>query len=241
MSISFSADTFLKKVHPEWLPILKLALSEMDPAYLSDLAQHQSWLPGAQNLFAAFSQPLSKTSIILLGESPYPRAQSANGYAFWDAAVGPLWSGTGLSKTVNRATSLRNFIKMLLIARGDLKEDCSQPAIAALNKSIYHQTGSELFQGLLAHGFLLLNACLVYKPNRVPYHAKQWLPFMRKFFLELKRHKPEITVLLFGKVAANIPEVRQFTCVTAPHPYNVSFIHHPDVLTFFAPLDILHV
>ena len=44
----------------------------------------------------------------------------ANGYAFWDAAVNELWSDNGLSKAVNRATSLRNFIKMLLVTEGAL-------------------------------------------------------------------------------------------------------------------------
>ena len=104
----------LKHIHPQWHQILNKALQQVEPDYLRQLQSSLNWLPGIENLFAAFSQPLSSTRYILLGESPYPRKQSANGYAFWDGAVGSLWSPTGLSKEVNRATSLRNLIKMLL-------------------------------------------------------------------------------------------------------------------------------
>ena len=41
---------------------------------------------------------------VLFGESPYPRAQSANGYAFWDAAANSLWAEEGgLHQLLNRA------------------------------------------------------------------------------------------------------------------------------------------
>ena len=135
----------LEKVHPEWRDMLHDALKGMAPEYLHELQFTQTWLPGIPSLFAAFSLPLSSTRYILLGESPYPRSQSANGYAFWDAAVGTLWSQTGLSKDVNRATSLRNLVKMLLHARGDLMHDFSQEAIAQLDKSVYLQTANQLF------------------------------------------------------------------------------------------------
>src|SRR5690348_5345377 len=106
----------LQAADPSWQQCLAEALTKMDSAYLEELYANAHWLPGSKNIFNAFSLPVSKTNYVLFGESPYPRAVSANGYAFWDAAVNQLWSDTGLSKTVNRATSLRNIIKMLLIA-----------------------------------------------------------------------------------------------------------------------------
>jgi uracil-DNA glycosylase len=72
-------------------------------------------------LFAAFAQPLDRVRYVLVGEGPYPRAESATGVCFMDGAVGDLWSEAGLSKPVNRATSLRNFMKMLLVADGQLQ------------------------------------------------------------------------------------------------------------------------
>ena len=82
-----------------------------------------NWLPGRDHLFAAFQRDLVNCRYILIGESPYPRRQSANGIAFYDAAVDQLWSDKGLSKAVNRATSLRNIIKTALLAQGLIEPD----------------------------------------------------------------------------------------------------------------------
>ena len=112
--------------HPSWQPLLQKGIRQLPPDYLHFLSQNANYLPTQHQLFRAFSRPLSKTQFILFGESPYPRAESANGFAFWDAAVGNIWSEQGLSKPVNRATSLRNFIKMLCIADNRLnKQNCT--------------------------------------------------------------------------------------------------------------------
>lgn len=231
---------FIRQTNPQWHPILENALAAMDLTYLHSLTAQTDWLPGPDKIFAAFSRPLETVRYILLGESPYPRAQSANGYAFWDNAVGDLWSETGLSKQVNRATSLRNFIKMLLVARGDLSStQCHQDAIAALDKKPYLATGHELFTVLLDQGFLLLNASLVFRKNFVQEDARQWRPFINSIFQQIATLQNARTILLFGRIAAQVSGVEQFTCLRAEHPYNVSFITNPHVLQFFKPLDLL--
>lgn len=229
----------LATIHPEWHTCVAQALTVMDSDYLHRLEQSEQWLPGWACIFAAFSQPLSAVRYVLLGESPYPRPQSANGYAFWDAAVGDLWTETGLSKAVNRATSLRNLLKMLLYARGDLQTDFSQAAIAGLDKTRYIKNLSQLFQGLLRHGFLLLNASLVYEFKRVPYHAKHWRPFMASVLQYLHRHDPTIQLVLLGNIAQQIAERSLFTCFLAEHPYSISFIQNPNVIAFFKPFNLL--
>lgn len=229
----------LEQAHPQWHNILTTALQKMDSDYLEQLPSSKNCLPQFESLFAAFSLPLASTRYILLGESPYPRTQSANGYAFWDAAVESLWSPTGLSKDVNRATSLRNLIKMLLYARGDLSDDFSQNAIAHLDKSVYVQTAAQLFGGLIQHGFLLLNASLVYSEGKVPWLARQWRPFMHSLLMQLADCNPALQLILFGKIAAQVPEALLFPSLIAEHPYNISFITNPDVVAFFKPLDLL--
>ncbi|MDP3561277.1 MAG: uracil-DNA glycosylase [Legionellaceae bacterium] len=225
--------------HPEWHVILKQAIQEMDPDYLQQLKTNNEWLPGKSAIFAAFSMPLSQTRYILLGESPYPREQSANGYAFWDNAVGSLWAETGFSKVVNRATSLRNLLKMLLHARGDLRSDFSQSAIASLDKSCYIKTACQLFNGFMQHGFLLLNASLVYSKDKVPYHARQWRLFMASLFHQLAIHKPSLQLVLLGRIAHQVPEANLFLKFEAEHPYNISFITNPNVIGFFQPFNLL--
>lgn len=229
----------IETTHPQWHDILKVALAAMNPAYLDELQKNPGWLPGRDKLFAAFSLPIENMRYILLGESPYPRASSANGYAFWDNAVQDIWSAKGLSKEVNRATSLRNLVKTMLVAQGDLTDDLSQEAIAALDKTHYLQTAEQLFLSFIDHGFLLLNATLVYSPQEVRYHAKQWRPFVSSILMQLRTVKPSLTLLLFGRIAAEVPEACYFSCLTCEHPYNLSFIRNPDVLTFFKPLNLL--
>lgn len=225
-------------VSPDWHDDLAQALHTMDQTYLNALLLQSNWLPGIHLLLSAFSIPKSCVRYILLGESPYPRKESANGYAFYDAAVGCLWADTGFSKQVNRATSLRNFLKMLLYARHDLMDDFSQSAIAQLDKTQYWQSGAEFFQNMIHRGFLLLNASLAYRDGEVRGHAKQWRPFMNSLLNALAK-EPDITLLGFGRIAESVAYPATFSTLFCEHPYNISFITHPDVVQFFKPLDLL--
>lgn len=229
----------IERCHPEWHKILDNAFEYLDKSYLNLLMNNNNWLPGLKNLFSAFSLPLSKTRYILLGESPYPRLESANGYAFWDNSVHELWSEAGLSKAVNKATSLRNLIKMLLIARGTLMDDTSQQAIANINKNGLVQTADELFNGMMNRGILLLNACLVYSEGKVAYHARYWNPFIQSILDQLSLIKPTVQLILLGKIANNISQDKLTVGLIAEHPYNISFITNPRVIEFFQPLDLL--
>lgn len=94
------------------------------------------------------------------------------GYCFMDAAVRDIWSDSGLSKQVNRATSLRNFVKMLLVADGMISPDQTGSdtmkeisAIARQEASPFIRTLPEMQETMIANGFLLLNAALVFRPH----------------------------------------------------------------------------
>jgi len=232
-----------KVIHPSWRDILNKAMQELNPEYLLALQEQSNWLPGHTQVFNAFTLPLDKVRYILFGESPYPRAESANGYAFWDARVDEIWSKNGLSTKVNRATSLRNIIKMLLLAAGDLDpENTYQPAIADINKNHYVTTLNELFQNIQAQGILLLNATLVYRQNNVQKDAKAWRPFISKLLELIADIRPDIELILFGKVAEainSLPQGKQLKRFYAEHPFNHSFIVNQAALDFFRPLHLL--
>ena len=229
--------------HPSWNACIQQALPQLDDSYVKSLKLSRDWLPGADALFNAFNLPLEKVNYILLGESPYPRKESANGYAFWDAAVTDIWSTTGLSKPVNRATSLRNIIKMLLVAEGLLSPDnTGQEAIAAINKTGLVQTNTAFFQNFLQHGFLLLNATLVLQPDKVRFDAKMWRPFLKEILNGLIQARPTAKLILLGNIANEIEGLIPIDpkhAFYAEHPYNLSFIHNPTVLDFFKPLHLL--
>jgi uracil-DNA glycosylase len=240
-----------------WRPVLKDALEAVartDPSYLPALAE-DVYLPTQGRLFAAFSLPMDSVRHILVGEGPYPREESATGFCFMDGAVTDLWSEKGFSKPVNRATSLRNFMKMLLVAEDLLDErEANSEHVARISmqarsrESGFIQTREELQRNLLASGFLLLNASLVFRPHVPPVKdARAWLPFLQVVLSELSQHrsvaKQSLPVLvLWGKIAEAVnalPEAKQFPQEVSEHPYNITFIRNSSMQALFAPMHLL--
>jgi uracil-DNA glycosylase len=250
----------LKSIDPSWLPAVIEGLTEMhaaDPEYLSNLKEGQ-FLPSAGRLFAAFSVPLDQVKYVLVGEGPYPREESANGYCFMDGGVDSLWSAEvngGLSKKVNRATSLRNFIKMLLVADGRLEVNHTTGVAMATISSLareehsgFIQTLPELQKNMLTHGFLLLNASLVFRSDVAPVRdARAWQVFLQAVFCALyeyqnKNESNTVSLMLWGKIAEQlkqIPATNFFPHIIAEHPYNLSFIANTSMQHFFAPMKLL--
>ncbi|HEX9173020.1 MAG TPA: uracil-DNA glycosylase [Telluria sp.] len=240
----------LKLAHPSWRPHLLAGLEAVArayPDYLPALAA-DSYLPTEQRLMAAFALPLDQVRYVLVGEGPYPRAESATGVCFMDGAVGDLWSDNGLSKPVNRATSLRNFMKMLLVAGGQLQPGDTGGAAMAPVATAARQDGSiqtlqQLQANLTAHGFLLLNASLVFRPHVAPaIDARAWLPFLQTILAALADRPQPPTLVLWGKIAEQLkklPETARFAQVCAEHPYNLSFIQHGGMQQLFGPMELL--
>ena len=248
----------LARAHPAWQRHLRAGLRAMavqQPDYLEGLSR-SAYLPTENRLFAAFSEPPETVRYVLMGEGPYPRPQSATGVCFMDGAVQSLWQdGVGLAKPVNRATSLRNFIKMLLVADGALNGDCTsgtalQPIASSACRpgSGWIADAAELQANLIRHGFLLLNASLVFRSDVAPaLDAKAWLPFLRSVLqaLAAEQHKAgaqQIQLVLWGKIAEKVlvlPEAAEFGKLVSEHPYNLSFIQNNSVQDFFRPFHLL--
>ena len=234
MMTNWLIEAIQNQADASWQPLLMQAAKTLPPDYLDFLSTH-AWLPGKEKIFNAFAQPLSHTDYILYGESPYPRHASANGFAFWDAAVQEVWSEKGLSKSVNRATSLRNFFKMLLTA-----ESLPQPSARI-------QTLEQFFNNFLRHGFLLLNFNLSLSELAKNKEAKYWLSFHESLLAQIKQHhkhcaQPLPQLVLLGKIATKIlalPSSQDYPTVIAEHPYNLSFIQNASVKKFFQPFDLL--
>lgn len=243
--------------HPSWHATLLTGLEAIDqasPTYLATLVQ-DDYLPDGGRMFAAFTQPLDAVRYVLVGEGPYPRAASATGVCFMDGAVGSLWSDKGLSKQVNRATSLRNFMKMLLVADGRIDvAKTSGDALESVSAQMrtapeaFVQTLPELQDKLTAQGFLLLNATLVFRSTMAPAKdAKAWLPFLQVVLAALIQHaehnkQAPPTLVLWGKIAVQleaVPANRSFPKQIAEHPYNLSFIANPAMQALFAPMHLL--
>jgi len=233
-----------------WRPHLLRGLEAVmraNPGYLPALAT-DTYLPTGNRLFAAFAQPLDRVRYVLVGEGPYPRAESATGVCFMDGAVGELWSAAGLSKPVNRATSLRNFMKMLLVADGRLQPEATggeamAPVAAAAQANGAIRTLAELQANLTDEGFLLLNASLVFRTTVKPViDARAWLPFLQVVLAVLAEQAPPPTLVLWGKIAEELrklPETARFPQAVAEHPYNLTFIANQGMQELFGPMRLL--
>lgn len=254
-------EPMLESAHSSWRAILREGLQAIEqqvPNYLTDLIA-TGFLPRQTSLFAAFSQPLQRVSYVLVGEGPYPRSESANGYCFMDGAVNSLWSSDtkfGLSKQVNRATSLRNFMKMLFVAENHIGlSDLDSNSIAEFvrkarsDSSPYIQTMADLQTNFLQRGFLLLNASLVFRSDVAPAKdAKAWSPFLNVIFQSLSQEsgpQQKIKIILWGKIADRLLALKSvqaptnLSFVRAEHPYNLSFISNPEMHSLFQPLQLL--
>lgn len=226
-----------------WEALLHEAYSAMDVDYRNFLENDKSYFPSSSDYFNAFKTlPRSKVKYILFGQDPYPREQSAGGYAFIDEKVETLFSDTGLSKEVNRATSLRNFIKMALLARGDLtKEDTSQEAISKIDKQPLINSIEALRFNFEKNGVLLLNTALIFTDKKSSTkHVKAWRPFIETLLKGLEDDAPAL--ILFGIHAKELKKklsLETFETIEVEHPYNHTFINNEKALELFGSMRLL--
>ena len=230
-------------VSREWEPILLPALERLEAEYREWILGGEGYIPSKERLLAAFSTLRPEDlRYILFGQDPYPREESAVGYAFIDGRVKRIFSATGLSREVNRATSLRNFIKMALAAEGLLKcTDLSQRAIAALPKEGLIDSIDELRKNFEANGVLLLNMALLFSTKEESKrHIKAWRGFVERLLRGLGSYRPRL--ILFGAHARDLRKLKgaeAFETIELEHPYNVSFVCNSKAWELFGPMHLL--
>ncbi len=228
--------------HNSWKAVLSKAYESLDHTYRAFLEEDNGYFPSKESYLNAFKTlPRQKVKYILFGQDPYPRPDSAGGYAFIDEKVQRLFSATGLSKEVNRATSLRNFVKMALVARGDLKEDLSQKAIAQVDKTPLIDSIEALRLNFEKNGVLLLNTALIFTDKKSSSrHIKAWKPFMQTLLEQLQKDTPKL--ILFGTHAKALKKqfsLEIFESIEIEHPYNHSFIRNEKALELFGSMKLL--
>jgi uracil-DNA glycosylase len=228
-----------------WETILSEAYASLEADYQRFLEEDEGYFPSKENYFNAFNTlPKEKVKYILFGQDPYPRKESAGGYAFIDTKVENLFSTSGLSKEVNRATSLRNFVKMALVASGRLTtEETSQEAISQLDKTAMIDSIEELRVNFEKNGVLLLNTALIFTDKKsTKKHVKAWKPFVQTLLNALEESAPKL--ILFGTHAKDLKKqfsLEKFETIELEHPYNHTFISNTKALELFGPMHLLDI
>ena len=226
-----------------WCPLLDEAYASLSQEYRTFLESNTDYFPKKENYFNAF-KTLAREDVkyILFGQDPYPREQSAGGYAFIDTNVKTLFLSKGLSKEVNKATSLRNFMKMALVASGGLTiEDTSQEAIIQVDKSQMIDSIDALRQNFEKNGVLLLNTALIFEDKKSSNkHVKAWRNFMQTLLKGLETE--DIKLILFGSHAKELKKylpLEKFDSIELEHPYNHTFIANTKALKLFGEMRLL--
>jgi len=232
----------IDKTHPSWHKILKASFEALPEEYQEFIKHDKRYFPDKDNFLNAFKLPLLETKYILFGQDPYPRAESAIGYAFIDGKVKSLYGENGFSKEVNRATSLRNFMKMAFLCEGELSDDFSKEAVIMIDKTPYINSIMTLKENFEKNGVLLLNMALIFtSKEESKKHVKAWDAFVRALLLQLQNR--EIGLILFGKMAEvleKVEEAKPFKKYSMPHPYNISFITDERAHRLFKPMHLLN-
>ncbi|RRS30397.1 MAG: uracil-DNA glycosylase [Epsilonproteobacteria bacterium (ex Lamellibrachia satsuma)] len=225
-----------------WEALLSKAYANLEHEYRLFLEEDKGYFPSRTEYLNAFKTlPRHKVKYILFGQDPYPRKESAGGYAFIDEKVNMLFSDTGLSKEVNRATSLRNFIKMALVARGDLKDDTSQEAIRQIDKQALINSIEALRMNFEKNGVLLLNTALIFTDKKSSSrHVKAWRPFIQTLLEVMEEDSPKL--ILFGTHAKELKKrlpLENYETIELEHPYNHTFISNEKALNLFGSMNLL--
>jgi len=228
-----------------WESILSEAYASLEAEYQRFLEEDKDYFPSKENYFNAFSTlAKEKVKYILFGQDPYPRKESAGGYAFIDTKVQNLFSPSGLSKEVNRATSLRNFMKMALVASRRLSpDDTSQEAIIKLDKTQMIDSIDDLRRNFEKNGVLLLNTALIFTDKKSSAkHIKAWKPFVQTLLNAMEENAPKL--ILFGTHAKALRKqfsLDKFETIELEHPYNHTFISNPQAIKLFGPMNLLNI
>ena len=222
-------NRLLQPVHVSWRNFLREQLQNLDEAFVEELEADPAWFPGADRCLAAFSVPRCDVCVVWLGESPFPRRESATGLSFQDGAVNELFREDGrLSVQINRATSLRNMLKAWFVATDRLAVGrTSSDHVKCMDRRRLVASLDEVFYRGQQSGWLWLNAGLSLRPVR-PKRAQiqMWEQLVRAVLSDVSARGAR--VVLMGRYAERFAAVSGDPLVSV-HPCREAFIANQDV------------
>ncbi|CAE7369032.1 ung [Symbiodinium natans] len=166
-----------------WMKILKPVLESLSdaPSFIGP-SRDKSIIPVRELTFQALKPNLpSGWRVVSLGQSPYPRIESATGIAHFDNAI-KSWDSGKFGSVV----TMRCIIKAAAMSKFKISKDTKVPDLRKLLKTKGTVGPPEWFQAMLAQGVLLMNAACTIKPVEggsragevVEEHLLFWQPVM---------------------------------------------------------------
>ncbi|MFF8968416.1 ADP-ribosyltransferase domain-containing protein [Streptomyces sp. NPDC014995] len=177
-----------------WLPLLKPVIeAQPDAAAFIGPGRGQDVVPVRELTFQALKpNPPHKWKVVVFGQNPYPRPESATGIAMFDNTFHD-WKDSQFGRVV----SIRCIIKAAAMWKYGIPKKTPIADIRALLKKQDTVQPPEWFQAMLTQGVLLLNAALTASSDEArgsDRHAGFWRPVAERIveeILKAKQHADE--------------------------------------------------
>ena len=172
-----------------WLPVLKPVIeAQHAAATFIGPKRGPSVVPVRELTFQALKpNPPHKWKVVVFGQNPYPRAESATGIAMFDNQFGN-WADSQFGKVI----TIRCIIKAAAMWKYKIPKATPIADIRALLKKNETVQPPEWFQAMLTQGVLLLNASLTSSADgalATDQHTAFWRPVAEKVVEEILRAK----------------------------------------------------
>ena len=172
-----------------WLPLLKPVI-EAQPNAATFIGPNRSpsVVPVRELTFQALKpNPPHKWKVVVFGQNPYPRPESATGIAMFDNTFHE-WADSRFGRVV----SIRCIIKAAAMWKYGIPKKTPIAELRTLLADHDTVQPPEWFQAMLTQGVLLLNAALTASSNGTPgtdEHTAFWRPVVERIIEEILRAK----------------------------------------------------
>ncbi|MFE9450193.1 ADP-ribosyltransferase domain-containing protein [Streptomyces sp. NPDC006739] len=176
-----------------WLPLLKPVIeAQPDAARFIGKDRSHEVVPVRELTFQALKpNPPHKWKVVVFGQNPYPRPESATGIAMFDNTFSN-WKDSQFGRVV----SIRCLIKAAAMWKYGIAKKTPIAEVRALLKERDTVQPPEWFQAMLTQGVLLLNASLTASGDGAmgtDQHAAFWRPVAERIVEEILKAKQNAT------------------------------------------------
>jgi uracil DNA glycosylase len=185
-----------------WLPLLRQIIEALPdaPAFIGP-HRDQSVVPVRELTFQALKpNPPEKWKVVIFGQNPYPRIESATGIAMFDNTF-HQWKDSQFG----RVTSIRCIIKAACMWKHAIAKQTSTAEIRNLLAQQGVVQPPEWFQAMLTQGVLLLNVALTASSDSsrsTSQHTAFWRPVVEAIVEEILKAKQQADARHQGVVFA---------------------------------------
>ncbi|MEU7111450.1 ADP-ribosyltransferase domain-containing protein [Streptomyces sp. NPDC046182] len=174
-----------------WLPLLRSAIeTQPDAATFIGAGRSPEIVPVRELTFQALKpHPPHRWKVVVFGQNPYPRPESATGIAMFDNTFHD-WKDSQFGRVV----SIRCIIKAAAMWKYGIAKKTPIADVRALLKKQDTVQPPEWFQAMLTQGVLLLNASLTASSDGAPgtdRHTAFWRPVAERIVEEILKAKQE--------------------------------------------------